>query len=114
METVALVDTGATRLYLKRSLIKALGLRKAGQVESRTTHGLRRRTVFNSVRLEVMSRDGLFEVVEVDDDVPNLLGQIPLEYLGTGQSRLLVNPPRLAIADTNHSGHTSTGVLNSH
>lgn len=81
VETDALVDTGATRLYLKRSLIKALGLRKAGQVESRTTNGLRRRAVFNPVRLEVMSRDGVFEVVEVDDDVPNLLGQIPLEYL---------------------------------
>lgn len=81
VEAEALVDTGATRLYLKRSIIKALGLRKAGQVESRTTNGLRRRSVFNPVRLEVMSRDGVFEVVEVDDDVPNLLGQIPLEHL---------------------------------
>ena len=77
----ALVDTGATRLYLKRSVIKALGLRRAGGVESRTTNGLRRRPVFNPVRLEIMSRDGVFEVVEVDDDVPNWLGQIPLEYL---------------------------------
>jgi hypothetical protein len=28
-----------------------------------------------------MGRNGAFQVVEVDDDVPNLLGQIPLEYL---------------------------------
>ncbi len=27
-----------------------------------------------------MGRYGAFEVIEIDDDVPNLLGQIPLEY----------------------------------
>jgi len=81
LETEALVDTGATRLYLQHSIIKALGLRKAGHIEARTTNGLRRCAVFNPVRLEVMTRHGIFEVVEVDDDVPNLLGQIPLEHL---------------------------------
>jgi len=35
--TDALVDTGATRLYLKSSVIKALGLRKEGEVVSKTT-----------------------------------------------------------------------------
>jgi predicted aspartyl protease len=81
VETEALVDTGATRLYLQSSLIKALGLRKEGDVQSKTTNGVRRRAVFESVRLELMGRNGAFQVVEVDDDVPNLLGQIPLEYL---------------------------------
>jgi hypothetical protein len=28
-----------------------------------------------------MGRNGAFQVVEVDDEIPNLLGQIPLEYL---------------------------------
>ena len=28
-----------------------------------------------------MGRHGAFQAVEIDDDVPNLLGQIPLEYL---------------------------------
>jgi predicted aspartyl protease len=81
VETEALVDTGATRLYLQSSLIKALGLCKEGEVESKTTNGVRRRAVFEPVRLELMGRNGAFQVVEVDDDVPNLLGQIPLEYL---------------------------------
>ena len=81
VETEALVDTGATRLYLQSSLIKALGLRKESEVRSKTTNGVGRRAVFESVRLELMGRNGAFQVVEMDDDVPNLLGQIPLDYL---------------------------------
>ena len=81
VEAEALVDTGATRFYLQSSLIKALGLRKESEVQSKTTNRVRRRAVFESVRLELMGRNGAFQVVEVDDDVPNLLGQIPLEYL---------------------------------
>ncbi|MCI0534063.1 MAG: retropepsin-like domain-containing protein [Verrucomicrobiales bacterium] len=81
LETNALVDTGATRLYLKASVIKALGLKKTGDVQSQTTNGTRRRAVYQPARIEVMERNGVFEVVEVDDSVPNLLGQIPLEHL---------------------------------
>ena len=96
VQTDALVDTGATRLYLKRSVIKALGLRKEGEVVSKTTNGTRRRSVYQAARLELMGRHGTFEVVEIDDDVPNLLGQIPLEYLdlvvdSKGQ-KLIPNP----------------------
>ena len=87
VEAEALVDTGATRLYLQTSLIKQLGLRREKEVQSKTTNGVRRRAVYSPVKLEVMGRDGIFEVVEVDDDVPNLLGQIPLEYLD-----FVVNP----------------------
>ena len=81
VQTDVLVDTGATRLYLKRSVIKALGLRKEGEVVSKTTNGTRRRAVYQAARLDLMGRHGAFQVVEIDDDVPNLLGQIPLEYL---------------------------------
>ncbi|MGA2660437.1 MAG: retroviral-like aspartic protease family protein [Verrucomicrobiota bacterium] len=81
MATEALVDTGATRLYLQSSLINALGLHKEGDVKSKTTNGVRRRAVFEPVRLELMGRNGVFQVVEIDDDVPNLLGEIPLKYL---------------------------------
>lgn len=81
VETDALVDTGATRLYLKSSLIKALGLKKESEVSSKTTNGVRRRAVYSAAQLDLMGRHGAFEVVEIDEDVPNLLGQIPLEYL---------------------------------
>jgi len=81
VETEALVDTGATLLYLQAGIIKALGLGRDSEIQSKTTNGVRRRAVYEPVRLELMGRRGIFEVVEVNDDVPNLLGQIPLEYL---------------------------------
>jgi len=81
MNVESLVDTGATRLYLKQSVIRELGLRRSGMVASRTTNGIRKRNVYEPVRLELMGRHGIFEVVDVDDHVPNLLGQILLEHL---------------------------------
>lgn len=81
LDVEALVDTGATRLYLKSSTIAALGLDKSGEVDSQTTNGVRRRNTYDPVHLELMGREGNFDVVEVDETVPNLLGQIPLEYL---------------------------------
>jgi predicted aspartyl protease len=81
IEVEALVDTGATRLYLKPSVIKALGLAKLGKVMTRTSNGDRARTVYEPVQLELMGRSGNFDVVDVDERVPNLIGQIPLEYL---------------------------------
>lgn len=81
VEAEALVHTGATRLYLKPSVIRALGLEKVDTVISQTTNGPKRRTVYESVRLEVGGRHGDFNVVDICENVPNLLGQIPLEYL---------------------------------
>jgi predicted aspartyl protease len=69
VEAEALVDTGATRLYLQSNLIKALGLHKESEVQSKTTNGVRRRAVFEPVRLELVGRNGLFQVVEMDDAV---------------------------------------------
>ena len=81
VETEALVDTGATRLYLKPSVIRALGLEKMDTIVSQTTNGPKRRAVYESVRLEVQGRHGDFNVVDIGENVPNLLGQIPLAYL---------------------------------
>src|SRR2546428_9621286 len=39
VEVEALVDTGATRLYLKPSVIKRLGLARTATVRSQTTNG---------------------------------------------------------------------------
>ena len=39
VEVESLVDTGATRLYLKPSVIKKLGLRRVDAVRSQTTNG---------------------------------------------------------------------------
>jgi len=96
VEVEALVDTGATRLYLKPSVIRALGLEKVHNLISRTSNGPARRAVYEPVRLEVQGRFGNFDVVNVTEDVPNLMGQIPLEYLDfvvdSKRRKLVPNP----------------------
>ncbi len=96
VEVEALVDTGATRLYLKPSVIHALGLEKVDEVISQTTNGPKKRSVYESVRLEVQRRYGDFNVVEIGENLPNLLGQIPLEYLDfvvdSKNRKLIPNP----------------------
>ncbi|HUA66900.1 MAG TPA: clan AA aspartic protease [Alphaproteobacteria bacterium] len=82
VETDALVDTGAVKFYLKSSVIKELGLYPVGEVKSRTMSNRSEvRTVFSPVALEIQGRTGRFDVVEVPDSLPNIIGQIPLEDL---------------------------------
>jgi predicted aspartyl protease len=96
VEVEALVDTGATRLYLKPTVIRKLGLERTDTVRSRTTNGDVIRNKYDPVRLELMGRHENFDVVEVPEEVPNLIGQVPLEVLDfvvdpRGQ-RLITNP----------------------
>ena len=54
IETGALVDTGAVKLYLKSSVIRQLGLHPVGEVKSRTmSNRSEARTVFSPVSLEI-------------------------------------------------------------
>jgi predicted aspartyl protease len=96
VEVDALVDTGATRLYLKPSVIHALGLEKVDTVLSQTTSGPTRRGVYEPVRLDLQGRYGNFDVVDIGEEIPNLLGQIPLEYLDfvvDSKNRKLISNP---------------------
>jgi len=81
VEVEALVDTGATRLYLKPTVIKKLGLERTDTVRSRASNGNVIRYKYEPVRLELMGRHENFDVIEVPEEVPNLLGQVPLEVL---------------------------------
>lgn len=82
IETEALVDTGATRLYLQRQVIATLGLRPVGEIVSRTmSDRAKKRIVFSPVELEIQGRRGSFDVIELPDTLPNIVGQIPLEHL---------------------------------
>jgi predicted aspartyl protease len=78
VEVEALVDTGATRLYLKPTVIKKLGLERTDTVRSRTTNGDVIRYKYEPVRLELMGRHENFDVVEMPEETPNLLGKAPL------------------------------------
>lgn len=88
IEAEALVDTGAGLFHLQTSLVKKLGLRQIDVVRSRTMSNLlEERRVCSPVELQMCGRTGIFRVVEVPDELPNLIGQIPLEEMD-----LVVNP----------------------
>lgn len=96
-EAEALVDAGAVRFYLRTSLVSQLGLRPIRKVLSRTMADVNvERTIFSPVDLEIQGRSGTFEVVEVPDSLPNIVGQIPLEQLDwvvdPRHRRLIPNP----------------------
>ena len=80
IQTEALVDTGATGLYLKSSLIRRLGLRSIGERTALTMSNRREtRSVFAPVDLEIQGRNIQYQVTELPDELPNVIGQIPLE-----------------------------------
>lgn len=77
----ALVDTGATTLALPSRLIQQLGLTKAYEKEAISSSGRKKVAVFGPVRLTLMDRFCTVDVMEVDNEAPVLIGQIPLEML---------------------------------
>src|SRR5262245_45188314 len=94
--TDALVDTGATTLSLPKRLIAQLGLQPVRTRQARTSAGLVTLQMYGIVRLTIQGRDWNGDVVEVPDDCPVLVGQLPLEGLDfvvdpIGQ-RLIGNP----------------------
>jgi len=77
----ALVDTGATLLSLPTRLIRELGLSPRRKRKVISSTGATEATVYDAVRLTIQDRDCPVEVMEVPDDVPVLIGQLPLENL---------------------------------
>jgi hypothetical protein len=77
----ARVDTGATLLSVPGRLVHQLGLasRFKGRVTSSTRGG--EATIYDAVRLTIQGRTCTMDVMEVPDDVPVLIGQLPLEHL---------------------------------
>ena len=79
--TDALVDTGATILSMPKQLIAELGLRPVRTRQARTSAGPVTVQMYGTVRLTIQGRDCPSDVLEVPDDCPVLIGQIPLELL---------------------------------
>ena len=79
--TDALVDTGATLLSLPTRLIRQLGLSPRRTRKVITSTGVTEATMYDTVRLTIQDRDCPVDVMEVPDDVPVLIGQLPLENL---------------------------------
>jgi predicted aspartyl protease len=92
----AFVDTGATTLALPTRVIEQLGLKKVYEKRARSTRGLGPVSVYEAVRVTIQDRFCTVDVMEVPDDVPVLVGQIPLEMLDLvvdPQSRRLIGNP---------------------
>jgi predicted aspartyl protease len=77
----ALVDTGCTTLALPVRLIRQLGLSKQYDKRTRAVTGPATVAVYDAVRLTIQDRYFSVDPMEVPDDVPVLIGQIPLEML---------------------------------
>jgi predicted aspartyl protease len=92
----ALVDTGSTLLALPTRLIYHLGLEKKATKRVTGTSGVCEANLYGTVRLTIQGRECPTDVMEVPDNVPVLIGQIPLEYLDfviePRTQRLIGNP----------------------
>lgn len=94
--TEALVDTGASTLMLPKRLIAQLGLKPGRTRQARTTAGVVTMQNYGTIRLTIQDREWVGDVVEVPDDCPVLIGQMPLEgvdlVVDTVGQRLIGNP----------------------
>lgn len=77
----ALVDTGATGLMLPQRLIQQLGLRHFQTRQARGLGGSIPVRLYGAVWLTIQGRECALDVGEIADDLPVLIGQIPLEQL---------------------------------
>jgi predicted aspartyl protease len=77
----ALVDTGATLLALPTRMIQQLGLTRRSSKRVTSSSGQTETGIYDTVRLTIQGRSCTMDVMEVPDEVPVLIGQLPLEHL---------------------------------
>lgn len=77
----ASVDTGASTLGMPRRLIEQLGLVKYADKRAMTMAGVTTIAVYGTARLEIMGREYPTDVLEVPDECPVVIGQLPLEAM---------------------------------
>jgi predicted aspartyl protease len=96
----ALVDTGATLLTLPISMILQLGLTRFETRKMKTTNGDREAGIYGAVRLTIQGRSCILDVAEAPDNIPVLIGQIPLEHLD-----FLIDPRKqILVGNPDHGG----------
>ncbi len=77
----ALVDTGATTLALPSVMIQQLGLFKVSEKRVTSVNGLTTVSLYSPVRITIQDRACTVDVIEIPNEVPVLVGQIPLEMM---------------------------------
>jgi len=92
----ALVDSGATLLSLTTRFIRQLGLKEQYKRRILSSIGVAEAGMYDAVRLTIQGRTCTMDVMEVPDDVPVLIGQLPVEHLDFVvdlRSRTLIGNP---------------------
>ncbi len=79
--TEAVVDNGTTLISLPKRIVQQLGLRKTGTKRIIRSFGISEADVYEAVRPTIQNRGCTMDVVEVPDDVPTLIGRLPLLHL---------------------------------
>jgi predicted aspartyl protease len=79
--TDALVDTGASELLLPKRLIAQLGLRHYRTRNARGLGGTVPMPMYATVRLTIQGRECALDIGEISDELPVLIGQVPLALL---------------------------------
>ena len=103
----ALVDTGAVAFSLPTRLIKELGLVAIGVKNTITASGPAKTTQYDAVRITIQDRSCTVDVLEVPDQVPVLVGQIPLEFMD-----FIVDPVnRRLVGNPEHGGQQVLELL---
>ena len=95
----ALVGNGSALLCLHKASIEKLGLRFARAAKVRTGNGMAERAIYRAAQIAILGREYLGEVMEIPDDIPALVGYIPLENLD-----LVVDPSSNQVIPNPESG----------
>jgi clan AA aspartic protease len=119
IEIDALIDTGATMVVLPYDIVNKLGLRKVCEVKVRYANNkVEMKPVYRAVIIEILGREGTFDVIGEEEGSQSLIGQVVLEVLDLvvdpRTKKLLPNPaspetPMIDIfmATSPKSGHTA-------
>ena len=96
LEHGLLSEDQVRRVEVPDALVPQLGLKPLHKRAARTAGGPASLQVYRAVRLTVQGRDCICDVVEIPDDLPVLIGQIPLEAMDwvvdSNCQRLIGNP----------------------
>ncbi len=84
LETMAMVDTGATYSVIPRGLLKQLGVPSVRKVTVQLANGRRARWAEGVVTMKIQKREVDTPVLFGPDDAPALLGAMTLEGAGFG------------------------------
>ena len=97
VEIDALIDTGATMVVLPQDIVRALGLRRVREVKVRYANNkVEMKPVYRAVVIEILGREGTFDVIGEEEGTQPLIGQVVLEVLDLvidpRTRRLMPNP----------------------